>query len=79
MFMGIYDGYSVVVQTNQDGLRSMYTREEFGSYRDRVIVLGDSFTFGYGFGRSIALRRSWNGYSENIRTETMLRFSTWAS
>ena len=48
MFMGTYDGYPVVVQTNQDGLRSKYTRKEFGKYRDRVIVLGDSFTFGYG-------------------------------
>ncbi len=48
MFMGVYDGHHVVIQTNEDGLRSKYTREEFCKYRDRVVVLGDSMVFGYG-------------------------------
>lgn len=48
MFMGVYDGHPVVIRTNEDGLRSGYTRKEFGKYRDRVVVIGDSFVFGYG-------------------------------
>jgi hypothetical protein len=47
MFMGVYEGQTVTVHTNEDGLRSNYTREEFGKYPDRVIMLGDSFVFGY--------------------------------
>jgi len=48
MFMGAYEGgQPVFVRTNEDGLRTPYTREEFGKYPDRVVLLGDSFVFGY--------------------------------
>ena len=48
MFQGVYDGQPVVIHTNEDGLRTGYTREQFRSYHDRVVMLGDSFVFGYG-------------------------------
>jgi hypothetical protein len=48
MFQGVYDGQPVVIRTNEDGLRTGYTREQFRRYHDRVVILGDSFVFGYG-------------------------------
>ena len=36
------------VSTNEDGLRSGWTREAFRAQSVRVAVLGDSFAFGYG-------------------------------
>jgi len=48
MFQGVFDGHPVVVRTNEDGLRTGYTRERFRSYHDRIVMLGDSFVFGYG-------------------------------
>lgn len=48
MFQGVFDGHSVVIHTNEDGLRTGYSREQFRSYHDRVVMLGDSFVFGYG-------------------------------
>ena len=48
MFQGVYDGHPVVIRTNEDGLRTGYTREQFRRYHDRVVMLGDSFVFGYG-------------------------------
>jgi len=48
MFFGVFEGGTVLVHTNGDGLRSRYTREEFNQYPNRVIMLGDSFVFGYG-------------------------------
>jgi hypothetical protein len=48
MLQGVYDGHPVVIRTNVDGLRTGYTREQFRSYHDRVVMLGDSFVFGYG-------------------------------
>jgi hypothetical protein len=38
----------VVVETNDDGLRSRYTRASFAAQGLRVAVLGDSFAFGAG-------------------------------
>ncbi len=35
------------VRTNEIGLRSLHTREEFLRYPQRVVMLGDSFTFGF--------------------------------
>jgi hypothetical protein len=46
MYDGRFDGVDVVVRTNEDGLRSDHGRAEFLRYRDRVVVMGDSFTFG---------------------------------
>jgi len=48
MLMGVFDGKPVVVRTNEDGIRTGYTRESFLSHRSRVVLLGDSFVFGLG-------------------------------
>jgi hypothetical protein len=47
-FMGVYDGHPVVIRTNEDGLRTDLSREEFLSHRERVLVMGDSFVWGMG-------------------------------
>jgi hypothetical protein len=39
---------SIVVKTNEDGLRSEYSRDAFRSYGVRMVTLGDSQTFGLG-------------------------------
>lgn len=46
--MGQHDGVQLLVQTNQDGLRSTWSRAAFQAQRQRVLVLGDSFAFGLG-------------------------------
>ncbi len=46
MYQGRAEGVHVVVRTNEDGFRSERGRAEFLRYHDRVVVLGDSFTFG---------------------------------
>ena len=46
MYSGRVEGTDVVVKTNEDGFRSELSREEFLRYRDRIVVLGDSFAFG---------------------------------
>lgn len=43
-----YDGTAMTVRTNQDGLRTQYSREEFLDHASRIAVLGDSYTFGLG-------------------------------
>lgn len=48
MYAGVYEGSTIFVTTNEDGLRSEYSRQSFRSYGTRVAVLGDSFTFGFG-------------------------------
>lgn len=48
MHGGRVEGRLTVVTTNKDGLRTQYEREDFLSYRDRIVILGDSFTFGHG-------------------------------
>ena len=47
-FMGRFDGEPVFLETNEDGLRTEYSKEEFKKHDQRVIFLGDSFTFGLG-------------------------------
>jgi len=44
----IHDNTGVTVRTNPDGLRTTWTRETFREQRERIIVMGDSFTFGLG-------------------------------
>lgn len=46
MYQGRIEGRDVLVQTNEDGFRTKHGRSEFLRYRDRVVILGDSFTFG---------------------------------
>jgi lysophospholipase L1-like esterase len=48
MFSGYVEGTPVVVETNEDGLRSGHSRRAFLAHGVRVAVLGDSFTFGAG-------------------------------
>ncbi len=48
MYMGRFEGKDVFVDTNEDGLRTTYSKEDFKKYQNRVIVLGDSFTLGMG-------------------------------
>ncbi|HXG00017.1 MAG TPA: hypothetical protein VNL69_04490, partial [Bacteroidota bacterium] len=43
---GLVEGVPVIVRTNEDGLRSTYSREEFRRCKHRIAILGDSFTFG---------------------------------
>lgn len=47
-FMGVYDGHPVIIRSNEDGLRSDMSREEFISHQDRILVMGDSFVWGMG-------------------------------
>jgi len=44
----IHDNTGVMVHTNSDGLRTPWTRETFRAQRERIVVMGDSFTFGLG-------------------------------
>lgn len=43
-----FDGVPMVVETNEDGLRTKYSRDEFLGHATRIAVLGDSYTFGVG-------------------------------
>ena len=47
-YMGRVGGTPIFLETNEDGLRTAYSRDEFRRHDHRVIVLGDSFTFGLG-------------------------------
>jgi hypothetical protein len=47
-YRGYYDGKHVWITTNEDGLRSGYSRRDYLQYPTRLLVLGDSFTFGFG-------------------------------
>lgn len=44
----IHDNTGVMVHTNPDGLRTPWTRETFRTQRERIVFIGDSFTFGLG-------------------------------
>ncbi len=44
--LGRFEGRYITVQTNSDGLRTEYSRQAFRKFDDRVVCLGDSFTFG---------------------------------
>jgi len=44
----ISDNTGVMVHTNSDGFRTTWTRETFRAQRERIVVMGDSFTFGLG-------------------------------
>ncbi len=46
MYAARIEGADVLVRTNEDGFRSEHDRSGFLRYRDRVVVMGDSFTFG---------------------------------
>ncbi|MFP4502304.1 MAG: hypothetical protein ACLFTT_14980 [Candidatus Hydrogenedentota bacterium] len=42
------DGTPFHMRTNEDGLRTEYTRASFRAHAQRVVVMGDSFVFGFG-------------------------------
>lgn len=44
----LHDTTGAVVHTNEDGLRTTWTRETFRAQRERIAVMGDSYTFGLG-------------------------------
>lgn len=44
--LGRFEGRDVKVETNGDRLRTHYTVESFKAHSERLICLGDSFTFG---------------------------------
>lgn len=48
MFSGEVEGRPVVVETNEDGLRTPHARAEFLRHAQRIAILGDSFVFGAG-------------------------------
>ena len=48
MFQGLVEGRPVVIHTNDDGLRTRFSRAGFRRSPRRVAVLGDSFAFGFG-------------------------------
>ncbi|MBI5474843.1 MAG: hypothetical protein HY961_21085 [Ignavibacteriae bacterium] len=47
MFAGYVSGEPIIVSTNEDGLRSQYSRSDYLRYSRRITILGDSFTFGF--------------------------------
>jgi hypothetical protein len=57
MFMGVYAGHPVVIRTNEDGMRTDYSREEFLKFGTRVLVMGDSFVWGMGVRQEHMLAR----------------------
>jgi hypothetical protein len=48
------DGRATIVKTNEDGLRSEYSRDEFLRHEHRIAILGDSFVFGLGVDQDAA-------------------------
>lgn len=48
MYQGVFEGVRVLVSTNEDGMRSPYSRADFARHAPRVAALGDSLTFGFG-------------------------------
>ena len=48
MFAGRVGNEAVLVETNEDGLRTAHTRQAFLRHAVRILVLGDSFAFGPG-------------------------------
>ena len=48
MYANTYKDKQVTCRINEDFLRTDYSREKFLTYRDRIVVMGDSFVFGSG-------------------------------
>ncbi|HNR30936.1 MAG TPA: GDSL-type esterase/lipase family protein [Candidatus Hydrogenedentes bacterium] len=48
MFKTWYEGNPILIITNEDGLRSTYSRADFAAHPTRIVMMGDSFTYGYG-------------------------------
>ncbi len=55
------EGRTVLIDTNPDGLRTSYTRRSFRRHEQRIAVMGDSFTFGYGVKAEDALPHQLQG------------------
>ena len=65
MFQGVFEGTPIVVRTNEDGLRTRYARAQFLKYQDRIIAVGDSFTFGFGIRQEAAFPERLEGLLRN--------------
>ena len=48
MDFGYFHDKRVDVITNEDGFRTKYSVEEFNEIKQRIVCIGDSFTFGFG-------------------------------
>ena len=48
MYEGRYAGVDVLIKTNEDGLRTKYSRSDFLQHKNRIAVMGDSYVFGLG-------------------------------
>ena len=48
MDFGYFHDKRVDVITNEDGFRTKYSVEEFNEVKQRIVCIGDSFTFGFG-------------------------------
>lgn len=48
MSAGLFENEETWVMTNEDGLRTNYSRQSFLDHSERIIVAGDSFVFGLG-------------------------------
>mgnify|MGYP006278368393 CR=1 FL=1 len=57
MFDGIYRGVPVVIESNEDSLRSSCSRQDFLQNDKRVAFLGDSFVMGIGVNEQESLPR----------------------
>ena len=66
MYEGQYAGVDVLISTNEDGLRTEYSREEFLNHDTRVVVMGDSYVFGLGVPQHQIVTKK---LEENLRTK----------
>ena len=57
MHGGMHDGQRVFVRTNEDGLRSDYSRDAFKQHAVRIVLLGDSLTFGFAVDQELTFPR----------------------
>lgn len=55
MFKTYYEGHPIFIRTNEDGLRTAYSRTAFLQCKERVVIMGDSFPFGFGVRQEYAL------------------------
>ena len=47
MFKKSYEGEPMLIKTNEDGLRTQYSRAQFTKFAERIVAMGDSYTYGF--------------------------------
>ena len=65
---GKYKGEPCLFSTNEDGLRSSYSRKEFKNKSMRIALMGDSFVMGTGLSAKVTLARYLRKY---LQTNTV--------